>query len=411
MVFLTGNVWVIFVFGLDRDKLMATLGNVKRKIETIMTTRGKSRSRFIESFLFAISIVYGGLVKLREALYKKGVLKSKRLPCPVVSIGNITVGGTGKTPMTVYVTELIRRFGYKVAIVSRGYKGKAEKTGGVVCDGRMICMEPDQAGDEPFMMAQRLRSVPVIVGKDRFKAGMLAVKEFNPDVVLLDDGFQHLRLYRDIDLVLLDYNSPFGNGHLLPRGILREPVSSLLRADALILTRSDSVPGSIKAKLLDRLMDLAQMRSVFLSFHSTYIYKVLKGAGDIENSALSKSQACDSEFLKGRKVFAFSGIARNEDFKHTVESFGCDVSGFAGFPDHHPYSDEDINTILRSAKDAGAEIICTTEKDYARMGHSKSWSIDLVIIGIEIAFGDDEASFNAYIQNRLSVLGRAVAAT
>ncbi len=383
---------------------MISIKNIYKKIETIMTTRGKSRSLFMKPFLFAISIVYGGLVKLREALYKKGVLQSKRLPCPVVSIGNIAVGGTGKTPMTVYVTELIRRFGYKVAIVSRGYKGKAEKTGGIVYDGRIICMEPDQAGDEPFMMAKRLRSVPVIVGKDRFKAGMLAVKEFNPDVVLLDDGFQHLRLYRDIDLVLLDFNTPFGNGNLLPRGILREPASSLSRADALILTRSDSSPGSIKANLLDRLMYLSQKRSVYITFHAPYIYKVVKAVGDMEHIVLSKSRDWDSEIIKGRNVFAFSGIARNEDFKHTVESFGCDVSGFAGFPDHHKYSNEDINKILRSAKDAGAEIVCTTEKDYARMGNSKSWPIDLVIIGIEIAFGDDEAAFNAYIQNRLSEL-------
>jgi len=383
---------------------MSTLANLKIKIETIMTTRVESKSLLMKPFLFAISIVYGGLIKLREALYKKGILQSKRLPCPVVSIGNITVGGTGKTPMTVYVAELIRRFGYKVAIVSRGYKGKAEKTGGVVCDGHKICMEPDQAGDEPFMMAKRLRSVPVIVGKDRFRAGMLAVKEFNPDFVLLDDGFQHLRLYRDIDLVLLDFNSPFGNGNLLPRGILREPASSLSRADALILTRSDSAPGSIKANLLDRLMYFSQKRSVYITFHAPYIYKVVKAVGDMEHIDLSKSRDWDSEIIKGRNVFAFSGIARNQDFKHTVESFGCDVRGFAGFPDHHKYSYEDINKILRSAKDAGVEIVCTTEKDYARMGHSKSWPIDLVIIGIEIAFGDYEAAFNAYIQNRLSEL-------
>jgi tetraacyldisaccharide 4'-kinase len=388
---------------------MSTLFNLKIKIETIMTTSDESGSLFIKPFLFAISIFYGGLVKLREALYKKGVLKSKRLPCPVVSIGNITVGGTGKTPMTLYVAELIRRFGYKVVIVSRGYKGKSEKAGGVVHDGRKICMEPDQAGDEPFMMAKRLRSVPVIVGKDRFKAGMLAVKGFNPDVVMLDDGFQHLRLYRDIDLVLLDFNSPFGNGNLIPRGILREPASSLSRADALILTRSDSISGTIKAELSDRIMYFSHKRSVYITFHDPYIYKVVKAADDIEDIALSKSQEWDSEIIKGRKVFAFSGIARNDDFKHTVEGFGCEVSGFTEFPDHHAYSDEDINTILRSAKDAGAEIVCTTEKDYARLGHRKGWPVDLVIIGIEIAFRDDEAAFNAYIQKKLSEIEGKVA--
>jgi tetraacyldisaccharide 4'-kinase len=151
-------------------------------------------------------------------------------------------------------------------------------------------------------------------------------------------------------------------------------------------------------------MYLSQKRSVYITFHAPYIYKVVKAAGDIEHIDLSKSRDWDSEIIKGRNVFAFSGIARNEDFIHTVESFGCDVSGFAGFSDHHKYSDEDINKILRAAKDAGAEIVCTTEKDYARLGHSKSWPIDLVIIGIEIAFGDDEAAFNADIQNRLSEL-------
>lgn len=388
---------------------MSALDNFKIKIEKIMISRVESRSLFIKSFLFAISIFYGGLVKLREALYKNGVLRSKRLPCPVVSIGNITVGGTGKTPMTLHVTELIRRFGYQVAIVSRGYKGKAEKTVGIVHDGRKICLDPDQAGDEPFMMAKRLRFVPVVVGKDRFKAGMLAVKEFNPDVVLLDDGFQHLRLYRDIDFVLLDFNSPFGNGNLLPRGIMREPASSLSRADALILTRSDSISRAIKAKHLDKIMYFSQKLPVYKAFHAPYIYKVVKSAGDIEDVALSKSTGWDSEIIKGRKVFAFSGIARNEDFKHTVEGFGCDVSGFAGFPDHHAYTDEDINTILQSARDAGAEIVCTTEKDYARIEQRKNWSMDLVIVGIEIAFGDDEAAFNSYIQNRLSELVREVA--
>jgi tetraacyldisaccharide 4'-kinase len=151
-------------------------------------------------------------------------------------------------------------------------------------------------------------------------------------------------------------------------------------------------------------MYLSQKRSVYITFHAPYIYKVVKAAGDIENIDLSKSRDWDSEIIKGRNVFAFSGIARNEDFKQTVESFGCDVSGFAGFPDHHTFTDEDINKILRSAKDAGTEIVCTTEKDYARIGHRKSWPIDLVIIGIEIAFGDDEAAFNSYIQSRLSEL-------
>ena len=218
---------------------MATPGNVKKKIQEIMTGGREIGSLFLTLFLFAISVGYGGIVRLRETLYKKGLLQSKRLPCPVISIGNITVGGSGKTPMTIYVAELIKHLGYGVAIISRGYKGQAEKIGGVVCDGRRICMGPDTAGDEPFMVAQRLKTVPVIVGQNRFKAGRLAIREFKPDVLLLDDAFQHLKLHRDLDIVLLDSKAPLGNTYLFPRGTLRESASALSRGDAVVLTRSD----------------------------------------------------------------------------------------------------------------------------------------------------------------------------
>ncbi|RLB85933.1 MAG: tetraacyldisaccharide 4'-kinase, partial [Deltaproteobacteria bacterium] len=151
--------------------MTATQKNVKRKIQAIMTGEEENRSLFLKALLLAISFGYGGLVKFRETLYKKGFLQSKRLPCPVFSIGNITIGGSGKTPMTIYIAEVLQGLGYNVAIISRGYKGQAERTGGVVCDGRIICMGPDEAGDEPFMIAERLKTVPVIVGKNRFKAG------------------------------------------------------------------------------------------------------------------------------------------------------------------------------------------------------------------------------------------------
>ncbi len=216
------------------------MSNIKQKIKAIMTDEGKSRLLSFESFLFVISLLYGGVVKLREFFYKKKMLKSERLPCKVISVGNVTVGGTGKTPMTIYVAELLNRLGYKVAILSRGYKGGAEKTGGIVSDGRTIFMEPDMSGDEPFMLAAKLKNTPVIVGKNRFEAGMLAIKKFKPDIIVLDDAFQHLKLVRDINLVLSDCRRPFGNTHMLPRGTLREPLSALLRGDAFILTRSDA---------------------------------------------------------------------------------------------------------------------------------------------------------------------------
>jgi len=380
--------------------MTAISGNLKRKIQTIMTDGEESRSSFFKPFLFAISIVYSGSVKLREALYKKGILQSKRLPCPVISIGNITVGGTGKTPMTVYVTELIRRFGYKVAIISRGYKGKAEKTGGVVCDRRMICMEPDQAGDEPFMMAQRLKTVPVIVGKDRFKAGILAIKEFKPDVLLLDDGFQHLKLYRDLDLVLLDSKKPFGNAYIFPRGTLRETTSALLRGDAVILTRSDVG----KQVSLSQIKNFVPKKPIFHSFHTPYIYKIITGNSLESPDRLNISSKYDFDIFKGNRVFAFSGLASNDDFRRTIESFTCKLVKFSEFPDHHPYSNRELDEIVKSAMDLSAEFIFTTEKDYVRIAHKIKWPIDLIVIGIEISFGENDIAFKSFIKNRLQGL-------
>ena len=380
--------------------MTAPPGNVKRKIEAIMTAGGESRSLFFKSFLFAISIGYGGLVKLRENLYKKGFLQSKRLPCTVISIGNITVGGSGKTPMTIYMAELIKHLGYGVAIISRGYKGQAEKIGGVVCDGCMICMGPDEAGDEPFMISERLKTVPVIVGQNRFKAGILAIKEFKPDVLLLDDAFQHLKLNRDIDLVLLDSKKPFGNTYLFPRGTLRETASALLRGDAVIFTRS----GVGKPAALDQIKRIVPKKPIFHSFHTPYIYKIITGNSLQSPDRLNISSMYDFDIFKRKRVFAFSGIASNDDFRRTIESFRCELENFSGFPDHHPYSNRELDEIVKSAMDLSAEFIFTTEKDYVRIAHKIKWPIDLVVIGIEISFGENDIAFKSFIKSRLQGL-------
>ena len=380
--------------------MMAIPGNVKRKIQVIMTGGGENRSLFLKSFLFAISIGYGGLVKLREVLYKKGLLQSKRLPCPVISIGNITVGGSGKTPMTIYVAELIKDLGYRLAIISRGYKGQAEKIGGVVCDGRIICMGPDKAGDEPFMVAKRLKTVPVIVGQNRFKAGRLAIQKFKPDVLLLDDAFQHLKLNRDIDLVLLDSKEPLGNTYLFPRGTLRETASALSRGDAVVLTRSDiGKPAS-----LDQIKSVFPRKPVFHSFHTPYIYKIITGNSLQSPDRLNISSKYDFDIFKRKRVFAFSGIASNDDFRRTIESFRCKLENFSGFPDHHPYSNRELDEIIKSAMDLSAEFIFTTEKDYVRIAHKIKWPIHLVIIGIEISFTINDFAFKSFIKSRLQGL-------
>ena len=193
---------------------------IKKKIESVIMSDDNNGNGCFLLLLSMASKVYGGAVKLRRTFYKKSVFKSKKLSRPVISIGNITAGGTGKTPMTIYVANVINALGYNVAVVSRGYKGKAETKGGIVSDGETLLMTPEISGDEPYMMAAKLKDVPVIVGKNRFKAGRLAIGKFAPDIILLDDGFQHLKLERGLDLVLLDCRKPLGNGHLLPRGMM-----------------------------------------------------------------------------------------------------------------------------------------------------------------------------------------------
>jgi tetraacyldisaccharide 4'-kinase len=384
----------------DREKMMLTPENVKRKIQAVMTGGRENRSSSLKSFLFAISIGYGGLVKLREALYKKGLLPSKGLPCPVISIGNLTVGGSGKTPMAIYVAELIKHLGYGVAIISRGYKGEAEKVGGIVSDGHTICMGPDKAGDEPFMVANRLKTVPVIVGQNRFKTGMLAIKKFKPDVLLLDDAFQHLKLHRDIDLVLLDSKEPLGNTYLFPRGILRETVSALSRGDAVILTRSDVG----KPAALNQIKSVIPRKPIFYSSHVPYIYQIVTGNSLQSADRLNISSKYDFDIFKNKRVSAFSGIASNDDFRRTIESFKCQLENFSGFPDHHPYSNRELDEIVRSAMDLSVEFIFTTEKDYVRIAHKIKWPIRLVIVGIEISFGENDMAFQSFIKSRLQRL-------
>lgn len=383
------------------------MNNMLKKIESIMTSKRKTGIISFESLLFVLSLIYGGAVKTREAFYNRGVLRSKKLPCIVISIGNITVGGTGKTPMTIHVAELVKRLGYKVVVISRGYKGLAEKTGGIVSNGNIIFMKPDKSGDEPFMIANRLKSIPVVIGKNRFNAGMMALNSFNPDVIVLDDAYQHLQLKRDIDLVLLDNIFPFGNQRLLPRGSLREPLSALMRGDAFILTRSDVTNEPESTYNSVKLKSYARAKPIFKAVHVPYIYEVVKGGAMSSQGIYGNSCTKSFEFLRGRSAFLFSGIARNIDFYNTVKGFNCKVKGYSEFTDHHRYTERDLNMILQLAKESDPDFIITTEKDYVRITNKIAWPIDLVVVGIKISFENYDNEFNFFIKNRLKKLIQA----
>jgi tetraacyldisaccharide 4'-kinase len=373
---------------------------IKKKIESVIMSDDDNGYTWFAPFLSMASRVYGGAAKLRRTFYNSGVFKSKRLPCFIISIGNIVVGGTGKTPMTMYVAETAEKLGYKTVIISRGYKGKAERHGGVVSDGRSLLMTPEVAGDEPYMMAARLKDVPVVVGKDRVKMGRLAIREFKPDVLVLDDGFQHLKLQRDLDLVLLDYRNPFGNGHLLPGGILREPVSSLLWADAIILTKSEGARDKKTLSSIEKI-SFEGKSPVYQAIYDPFVYKVITGKKNKFGINMQRASGNHSESIKGQPVFAFSGLADNHQFRRTVEGLKCKISGFMEFPDHYWYTEQDLKNILAAAQKSGSDCLVTTEKDYVRFMKNIEWSAELFVIGIEIDFGPDKERFDDFIKSRI----------
>ncbi len=362
------------------------------------------RFRSLEFALYLLSFVYGGVVRSRAYGFRRGLLVARRLPCAVISIGNVTVGGTGKTPLTIHVAERVRDLGYTVVVISRGYGGRAERSGGVVGDGDVLRMTPETAGDEPFMMADRLRDIPVMVGRDRFSSGTQAIAQFDPAVLVLDDGFQHRSLVRDLDLVLLDHRHPFGNGYLLPRGPLREPISALRRADAFILTRCGADDNGQSSDTLSPVLTghaIGSDTPVFRSSHIPRIHRIIKGRGDGGESALAP---LDMTAVAGRPVYAFSGIARNDDFKATVEGLGCQLAGFKGFPDHYPYRHEDVDRLKSESATSGAELILTTEKDAVRIPDGVSWPVDLVVVGLDVVFrdpGNGHGDFDTFLKERL----------
>jgi tetraacyldisaccharide 4'-kinase len=383
--------------------MAAMAESFRQKIETIIRGENPAQTRVLRRILLALSRLYGAVVKMRAAGYRTGILRSRKLPCPVISIGNITVGGTGKTPLTMHVAKLVQRCGYRPVVISRGYGGKAEKTGGIVSDGRKMRMTAETSGDEPRMMASHLLEikVPVLVGQNRFAVGLTAVKEFDPNVIILDDAFQHLKLVRDINLVLLDSQKPLGNHHLLPRGPLREAPSALNRGDAFVLTRSNQTSGAANPPLPAAVMDqIGGARPIFRTSHSPYIQCVIPGPANTAADTLT----ADANWLKDKKVLAFSGIAANEDFKRTVEGYGCTLCCFRGFADHYRYADSDIQSIINAAAKAGAQLLVTTEKDYVRIAHRTPLPVTLVVIGICLDFGEDQTAFREYLQRRLKEL-------
>ena len=331
--------------------------------------------------LHLLSFPYGWAVRLRILFYSLGLWNSKRLPCPVISVGNITVGGTGKTPLVMTLAKVLMNRGIPVAILSRGYKRK-KASGPLVSDGQSILLSPEESGDEPYLMAKALKGLPVLVGKDRLVNGQMALQRFGIRGFLLDDGYQHLQLHRDLNILLIDSNIGFGDNSLLPRGILREPLSHLRRADLFLLTKMEHTETceALKSKL-------HEIHPSSPIFHSHYESAGLIGPKE-------EWEECRS--LKGKKVLALSGIANPIYFSHLLKKCGMEVIKEEIFPDHHLYTQKDLASIEEKSK--GLDWIVTTEKDMLKLKNLKIDHLPLRALRIEVKIWEEEEFFQKVIK-------------
>jgi len=306
--------------------------------------------------LLPASALYGLGVALR-ARRASSPERKKRLPVPVISVGNLVVGGTGKTPMTVWIARELLRAGRRPAVLSRGYGGRAGAGPLVVSDGsRILCGFAD-AGDEAVMTAVKVRGAPVVVGSDRYRAGLRAVEGFGCDCVILDDGFQHLGLHRDLDILLLDSSRPFGSGRLLPAGTLREAREAVGRADLVVFTRWDQRTDGERER--EEAAATSRGTGAAAASHAFVGLRPLR-AGDRPSSDRASLGASPA-------VLALSGIAGPSYFEDTLVRHGFDVRGRMRYPDHHVYSERDMARIARAASRVGASVVVTTEKDEVRL--------------------------------------------
>jgi tetraacyldisaccharide 4'-kinase len=344
-------------------------GPLKRNwVDWLLQEQGGWQQDLLFFPLSIVSCIYGIVVEIRKTLYQRGFFTSRRLPCKVISVGNITLGGTGKTPLVIALAKELLKRGIAVGILSRGYKGLKEKQGGIVSDGKRTYLTPDEAGDEPFMLARQLSGVPVLVGKKRYAMGIYAHERFGMDVLILDDGFQHLGVKRDVDIVLIDARRGFGNGRLFPRGPLREPLRCLSRASMLVLTKAGS------SQTLAAIEGILRSHApAALVYHSRYKPAFLLEA--------ASGKIVPPQAVGGKRVFVFAGIADPEYFVYLLKELGADVVEEIHFPDHYNYELADLMMLRKQVK--RVDLYVTTEKDFVKLQRLPLDDIPLYVLGIE----------------------------
>ena len=343
---------------------------------------------FWSPFLAFCSILYGTGVKLRLSGYKHRRFKKKSLPGFVVSIGNLTAGGTGKTPAVIMLARWALKEGYRVAVLSRGYRGRYREKFLEVSDGETIKADPQESGDEAYLLARKLPGIPIVISRKRYIAGSFAHGKFGTNFFVLDDGFQHLELKRDLDLVLIDAASSFGNGHLLPWGPLREPIDQLVRADIAILTRfSNQNSGQRTTDLLNE------------KFPAIPIFCADHEPEKVVFPQLNESH--EPDFLKGKRVLAFAGLARPEVFRETLIRLGADIVYFKSFRDHYRFKPNEIRALIQMREELGAQYLLTSEKDWVRMAAFAPMCPEMGYLSIKFKMVSDQDGFFKMIKGAI----------
>jgi tetraacyldisaccharide 4'-kinase len=337
-------------------------------------------TRLLLLTLAGASKLFQAVVQGRLFLYDLGILRRYPLGCQVISVGNITVGGTGKTPVVEVFARELQQAGRKVAILSRGYRKKElpwyqrllrEQIAPprVVSDGRHVLLDSEMGGDEPYMLAVNLPGVVVLVDRNRVKSGRYAVRKFGCDTLVLDDGFQYQKLKHRLELVLVDCTNPFGNGNLLPRGILREPVTNLQRANFIFLTKSDGRTEPLRRRI-------AELRPGAEIIECRHAPHCLRDAFSAEEKPLA--------FLQGLPVLALSGIAVPQSFESSLRGMGARILECARFADHHRFVAQEIIDAVNRADEIGAQAVICTEKDAVRLPRLEHPAVPIFYLRVDI---------------------------
>jgi tetraacyldisaccharide 4'-kinase len=340
--------------------------------------------------LSPFNLLYGAVVSARGKLYEKGIFKSYDLEVPTISVGNITVGGTGKTPLVAFVAQVLAEKNKKVCILTRGYKRENESERVLVSDGEQILAGARQAGDEPFELAQKLLGVAgIIADANRAEAGKWARENLGVATFVLDDAFQHLKVKRDLDILCVDATNPFGNRKLLPAGVLREPLKNLKRADAIVITRANLVDEKQIANLKTEISKYNQKAQIFVSENKitklTALKDFLAAKSPKENKTLTTNP------------LAFCALGNPESFFEQLRCDGFNLTAAKKFPDHYAYKQKDVDELEEIARLKGAEVLLTTAKDAVKLEGLK-FTLPCFVVEIELVFDDAESFKNLIVE-------------